>query len=72
MGTLVLPEPGPPAVAVLPVSLRRLAVQVGRARRFGDGVQAGPAAALPRPAGRYRRAPASRSHRLSSADHRGL
>ena len=44
-GSLVRPQPGPPAFAVLPVPLRALAVTVGRAGRLGDGVQVGATAA---------------------------
>ena len=44
-GSLVRPQPGPPAFAVLPVPLRALAVTAGRAGQLGNGVQVGATAA---------------------------
>ena len=52
-GGLVLREPGPPALPVLPVSLLPLPLQVGRAGRRGHVVQGGTTAA-PAAAGRAR------------------
>ena len=44
-GGLVLSEPGPPALPVLPVPLGPLAVDLGRVDRLGDIIQDGTATA---------------------------